>query len=403
MTDRSAVDTIRGYFYQFDMSIRSVLNLANGTDSISIECVEDIDLRTASDVTAVQCKYYAKSEYNHSVIKEAVMYMLSHFKEVKAGTKPKISYVIRGHYASGTEKLSAGIDVEFLKKHFLTHTTDKVKHYHHTELGLDDADLAEFLALLTVDINALEFDKQFQEVICQLKATFGCTSFSAEFFYYNNALRAIRELAIRSNPADRTITKQAFLENVNTSSILFNEWFVQKKGKKLHLAALRKEYFTALNVSPFERFFLIEINPASYIREELKELVFILSKKWSKTSKLEPNSFCPYLFVQGIPEDELLALKKELSVEGFKFVDGYDYQGADFSANSIGQKATHSNGTKIKILNSLGNLEETVNAITKTRKIYQFHLDQSYFEFANPSVGHVKIQVEQLSDIKGII
>lgn len=385
------------------MSIRSVLNLTNDTDSISIECIEDIDLRTASDVTAVQCKYYAKSEYNHSVIKEAVMYMLSHFKEVKAGTKPKISYVIRGHYASGQEKLSAGIDVEFLKRHFLTHTTGKVKRYHHTELGLDDADLAEFLALLTVDINALEFDKQFQEVICQLKAAFGCTSFSAEFFYYNNALRAIRELAIRSNPADRTITKQAFLENVNTSSILFNEWFVQKKGKRLHLAALRKEYFTALNVSPFERFFLIEINPASYIREELKELVFILSKKWSKTSKLEPNSFCPYLFVQGIPENELLALKKELSVEGFKFVDGYDYHGADFSANSIGQKATHSNGTKIKILNSLGNLEETVNAITKTRKIYQFHLGQSYFEFANPSVGHVKIQVEQLSDIKGII
>lgn len=96
MTDRSAVDTIRGYFYQFDMSIRSVLNLTNDTDSISIECIEDIDLRTASDVTAVQCKYYAKSEYNHSVIKEAVMYMLSHFKEVKAGTKPKISYVIRG-------------------------------------------------------------------------------------------------------------------------------------------------------------------------------------------------------------------------------------------------------------------------------------------------------------------
>lgn len=385
------------------MSIRSVLGLANDTDSISIECVEDIDLRTASDVTAVQCKYYAKSEYNHSVIKEAVMYMLSHFREVKAGTKQEMSYVIRGHYASGQEKLNAGIDVEFLKKNFLTHTTDKVKRYHHTELSLDDADLEKFLTRLTVDINALEFDKQFQAVVCQLKAAFGCTSFSAEFFYYNNALRVIRELAIRPNPADRTITKKAFLESVNTSSILFNEWFVQKKGKKLHLAALRKEYFTSLNVSPFERFFLIEIDPVSYSREELKELVFILSKKWSKTSKLEPNSFCPYLFVQGIPENELRALKKELSLEGFKFVDGYDYQGADFSASSIGQKATYSNGTRIKILNSLGNLNEAVSAITKTRKIYQFHLGQSYFELVNPSVSHVKIQVEQLSDIKEII
>ena len=271
------------------------------------------------------------------------------------------------------------------------------------ELSLDDADLEKFLTLLTVDINALEFDRQFQAVVCQLKAAFDCSSFSAEFFYYNNALRVIRELAIRSNPADRRITKKTFLEGVNTSSILFNEWFVQRRGKKLHLAALRKEYFTSLNVSPFERFFLIEIDPILYSREELKELVFILSKKWSKTSKLEPSSFCPYLFVQGIPEEELRALKKELSLEGFKFVDGFDYQGADFSANSIGQKATHSNGTRIKILNSLDNLNEAVSTITKTRKIYQFHLGQSYFELVDPSVSHVKIQVEKLSDIREII
>ncbi len=42
MTNRSAVDTIKGYFYQFGMSILSVLRLANDSDSISIECVEDI-------------------------------------------------------------------------------------------------------------------------------------------------------------------------------------------------------------------------------------------------------------------------------------------------------------------------------------------------------------------------
>lgn len=403
MTNRSAVDTIKGYFYQFDMSILSVLRLANDSDSISIECVEDIDLQTASDVTAVQCKYYAKTEYNHSVIKEAVRYMLSHFKEVKAGTKPKVSYVIRGHYASGQDKLSGSINIEFLKKHFLTYTTKKVERYHHVELSLTDSDLTEFLALLTVDINALEFDKQFQNVIKQLQNTFNCKQFSAEYFYYNNALRVTRELSIGSSPADRTISKKAFIDRVNTSSILFNEWFVQKKGKKLHLAALRKEYFTDLNISPFERFFLVEIDPASYVRAELKELIFILSKKWSKTSKREPTPFCPYLFIQGIPEDELLVLKKELSMEGLKFVDGYDYQGADFSANSIAQKATHSNGIKIKILNSLCNLEAAVNAITKTRKIYQFHLSQSYFEFTNPSLSHVKFQVAQLSDIKEII
>lgn len=403
MTDRSAVDTLRGYFYQFDLSILSVLRLPSADDSIEIECTEDIDIRTATEVTATQCKYYAKTEYNHSVIKEAVMYMLSHFKEANAGNKPKVKYAIKGYYASGQDKLDGGIDVDFLKKHFLTYTVDKVKHFHHTELGLDDADLGKFLALLDVDINAVEFDVQFGQIIRELETAFACKPFSAQYFFYNNALAIVRELSIKPDPADRTITKKAFLERVNTSSVLFNEWFVQKKGKKAHLAALRLEYFTALNVSPFERFFLIEVDPGTYVRDELKELIFLLSRKWSKLSRLEPMSFCPYGYVHGIPEDELLALKKELSTEGFKFVDGYDFQGADFSCASVAQKATHSNGIKIKFLNSLSNLEETVNSISKTRRMYQFHLGVGYFAFSNASVRHVKIQVELFADIKSII
>jgi hypothetical protein len=403
MTDRCAVDTLRGYFYQFDLSILSLLRLANEDDSIEIECTEDIDIRTATEVTATQCKYYAKTEYNHSVIKEAVMYMLSHFQEAKAGTKPKVKYVIKGHYASGHDKLDGGINIEFLKKHFLTYTVEKIKRFHHTELGLDDADLGEFLTILSVDINAVEFDAQFDEVIRELEATFGCKAFSAQYFFYNNALAVIRELSVKPKSGDRTITKKAFLEKVNTSSVLFNEWFVQKRGKKAHLAALRAEYFTELNVSPFERFFLVEVDPGTYVRDDLKELVFLLSRKWSRLSRFEPAPFCPYLYVHRIPEAELLALKKELSTEGFKFVDGYDFQGADFSAVSVAQKAAHSNGIKIKFLNSLSNVGEAVNSISKTRRLYQFHLGAGYFALSNVSVRHVKIQVELFADIKSII
>ncbi|WP_219856436.1 hypothetical protein [Pseudomonas capeferrum] len=187
MTDRSAVDTIRGYFYQFDLSILSVLQLASLDDSVEVECIEDIDIRAATDVTATQCKYYAKTEYNHSVIKDSVKHMVSHFKESLAGTKPKVLYSIKGHYASGQEKLDGGIDVEFLKKHFLTYTKEKVTYCHHIELGLSDAELEEFLKRLGIDVRAKEFDEQFREVVETLQAVFGGSPFSAEYFFYNNA------------------------------------------------------------------------------------------------------------------------------------------------------------------------------------------------------------------------
>lgn len=113
MTDRSAVDTIRGYFYQFDLSILSILRLKSPEDSVEIECTEDVDIRTATDVTATQCKYYAKTEYNHSVIKDAVKHMVSHFKATLTGKSIKVNYAIKGHYASGQEKLDGGVDVSF--------------------------------------------------------------------------------------------------------------------------------------------------------------------------------------------------------------------------------------------------------------------------------------------------
>ena len=54
MAERTAIDTIRGYFYQFDYSIISLLNLSQDTDSIVVEGVEDVDITTATETTAIQ-------------------------------------------------------------------------------------------------------------------------------------------------------------------------------------------------------------------------------------------------------------------------------------------------------------------------------------------------------------
>ncbi len=403
MATRSAVDTIRGYYYQFDLSILSILQLESLDDSVEIECVEDVDIRTATDVTATQCKYYAKTEYNHSVIKDAVKHMLSHFKEALLGVKPKVRYSIKGHYASGQEKLDGGIDLNFLKKNFLTYDKDNITYCHHIDLGLSDSELLEFLRHLSVDVRAKGFDEQFREVLAHLQTIFGGTPFAAEYFYYNNALAVIRDLSIKPAPTERSITKREFLSRIDTSTILFNEWFVEKKGKNAYLAKLRKEYFSELNLSPFERFFLIETDAGSYARADVKDIIFEISRKWSKLSSRDPSPFCPYIYVHGIADGELIALKREFSLEGFKFIDGHDFQGAEFNFRSITQKANYGNGIRVKILNTLEQLEETLDSVTKTRRLYQFHLGNTYFTYDNPAVRHVKIQIDRLADVISII
>ena len=223
MTDRAAIDTIRGYFYQFDYSIASLIELVDENDTIVIEGVEDVDIKTAKEETAIQCKYYAKTEYNHSVIAEPIRLMLNHFKEVKTGVKTQLKYKLRGFYKSGQGKLTLPIDVEFLKENFLTYTrtekvgasSAKVKHLHHVDIGLDDIALAEFITLLDIDINAKEFEKQYSDILSELKTKFNCSQFMSEYFFYNNALGLIRKLSKEPVYEDRRISKKAFFERIN--------------------------------------------------------------------------------------------------------------------------------------------------------------------------------------------
>jgi hypothetical protein len=72
MIERTATDTIKGYFYQFDLSILTLLELKDENHQITVEGIEDIDINNATVETAVQCKYHSKTEYNHSVIAKPI-------------------------------------------------------------------------------------------------------------------------------------------------------------------------------------------------------------------------------------------------------------------------------------------------------------------------------------------
>lgn len=412
MADRTAIDTIKGYFYQFDYSIEVLLLQTDENASIDIEVIEDIDLTTASEKTAIQCKYYSKTEYNHSLIAKPIRFMLDHFKEVKEGRKEKIRYKLFGHFKSGQDKLVLPIDLEFLKSAFLTYSKSEeiegvkkiTKFFYNHEIGItEDKDLEEFISLLEIDINAVEFEKQFKNIISELQSRFKCSHYTAENFFYNSALKIIKELATEADINKRKISKKEFLKRIDTSNIIFNEWFISIKGKKAHLLNLKKEYFTKLNVSPFERFFLIDVNPGDYDRTELKDLIFKISKNWSKVSKREPKPFCPYLFINNLPDSELIELKKELNSEDFCIIDGFDFQGAEFNVNSIIKRPDNNNQIKLKILNSIDYIDNTLNSIIKTKEVYQFYLETEFYKNHNPSIKYVGIQVEKLADIKNII
>ncbi|MCP4119658.1 MAG: hypothetical protein GY737_30510 [Desulfobacteraceae bacterium] len=402
MSDRSATDTIKGYFYQFDYSIEKILSLSGDNDEITVEGVEDIDIETSTERTAIQCKYYSKSEYNHSVIAKPIRLMLSHFKEVKNGAKPQIKYHLYGHYKSGQDKLSLPVDVSFLKEKILTYTKAKTKIEEHNILGLSDEELQEFLDLLSIDINAKNYINQFDNILTLFMGIYSCDKFEAEYYYYNNALNEIRKVAIENDVENRKIKKSYFLNKINNRQVLFNKWFLELKGRKRYHKELKDQYFRTLNKSPFERFFLIDL-PSSYSFSELKELIFIISKRYSNLKRREPQTYCPYIYFNNFVDADLIELKKQLYAEGFNFIDGVPFLGSDFSTKAISIKADCTNGIKIKILKNSMEISNTLNSISKTKKIYQFYFGKPFFINTDNGIANVRIQISKLDNIKEII
>ena len=68
MSKRSAEATIKGFLYQFDLTILKILKGARLASSVVVEGVEDIDQVFDDHVEYIQCKYYEGSSYNLSLI-----------------------------------------------------------------------------------------------------------------------------------------------------------------------------------------------------------------------------------------------------------------------------------------------------------------------------------------------
>ena len=375
---RDAVDTIKGYYYQFDYFILQLINLVNETDTVTIEGIEDVDIFDEKEMIAVQCKYYAKTAYNHSVIAKPIRLMLKDYVN-RTPEKRKIRYKLYGKYQSGQDKYPGSLSVEFAKKSLFTYTEKETPHILHEELNLTDEDIEEFLSKVDVDINAEDYYEQQEKVISNLGKIFQCERFEAEYYYYNNALRLVKEKAVQQKICNRIVSKREFLDKIDNKKMLFDKWYLQFKGIKNYCADIRKQYFSPKNVSPYERFFLIECDKV-VDDKKLISLIVKISKNWSKLSRREVKSFCPYIYFKGITEERLVELKKKLQREDIRLWDGYDFLGAEFAVDSIIRRANYENEIKVKIINHIENLNEILEKVTGIREIYQFYLDEPFYE-----------------------
>lgn len=378
MTNRSAVVPIKGYFYQFDQTIVRLLEGSKHL-SVTVEGIEDIDLDDGSDSAFVQCKYYEGTEYNHSVIKEAVIHMLRHFHAAGCPNGQVFKYRLYGHYKSGQHKLVVPLTDDFLKANFLTYKQDNVEHKVYEELGITGPQLADFRSLLDIDVNALSYDGQQTKLLKLLESEIsGCSVVDATVFYYPSAINVIQGLAIQADEAKRKITKERFLREVDRKEVVFSSWLREKFGADYYARLIRRKYFHSGSTKMLKasRFFVIDMAGEYDVNKATQMLVrmagFFSHKELDRTPPTD--RFCPYVLLRGLTPAELLELKKSLWDQGVVFNDGYPFHGAEFSPEALAVDPTKEKLWRIKFVPGEDQLSPAIAAVAgSVIEVYDFY------------------------------
>lgn len=405
MSTREAIDTITGYFYQFDKTILELLQQEQSDTLVCIEGIEDIDIVTADETSAIQCKYYAKTEYNHSVIKKPIILMLRHFADNR---NSDVKYHLYGHYESGHEKLHS-LSCASLKSNFLTYSkTEKgdggkkqtVTHCIHEELNLTDNDLEEFLDILTLDIHAPSIENQYKLIIEKIAKTLNVSESEAEFYHYNSALKVIQKLSMEQNRDKRYLSKRGFLKLIAVKDEIFDAWFIKRKGRTTYIKSVKKEYLlSGLNMEAFSRFFLIDCSPHENLAD-LKEAILLLANKWAKISKRQNPCFCPSIYLNGLAPEIRVELKSQIYSSGIIFKDAYPFKDSKLSSKHFNSAPSLENKVKFKFIDTIEDLKVLIKEADSIVEIYQFYKEGVYF--SNDQNKHIKIKIEDISYVKDL-
>lgn len=93
---RVADSTIKGFIYQFNVTLEQILESTH--EKIQIEgIIEDIDIVQDKDITAIQCKYHESAEnFNLSAIRKPILQMLK--TECESHRSLQLSYVLYAYF-----------------------------------------------------------------------------------------------------------------------------------------------------------------------------------------------------------------------------------------------------------------------------------------------------------------
>lgn len=419
---RSAISTIKGYFYQFDKSILEILEQSNETDMVTIEGIEDIDIENSDERNFIQCKYYEKTDFDNSIIRKPIQLMFRHYLENRTEPKDKnFTYRLYGYYKKGHEKLLE-LTTENLKTYFLDfskfgvidesgNSNYQIKNKKGEvifEETVEDDDIEDFKNHLFIDIKADSYENQIEKIKSKIQNDLSDYSEEDIELIYFNALKIIKDLACEHNIEKRQISKKEFWDRIKTKNYYFERWMSELLEWKNYKKIIHKKYFPRVsNLSPAHRFFILDCQGESV--NNVKNVISEISRKYSRLI----HQFSPYVYLYNtLNVDFVTELKEKLYEDRCFFKDGFPFKNSKFRFQEMLIKPDKFNGISVRILEHPINLSIVLQKLVEVERVDQLPINLYIFNKSNQlnlEIGNLdnrdysKINIRQIIDILDII
>lgn len=406
--NRAAIPTIRGYMYQFDATILTILRLSD-REQLIVEGLEDFDIGADDPSDLFQCKYYEAQNYTPAVFRDAILPMLKGYLELEVTARKVRQFHLYGYFKNSTpsefQPSLEDLKIALVQRRRVQTPTGQNKMEVinlQATLGVTDEVLQQFASQLIIHF-CEEYERHKAIVIDELKKVMNTSTVVAEEQYYPTALTLISELATRHKLRERRTTREQFCSGLLPSRTLINAWFLHELGDARFCREMRQKHFTRQNIDTSHRYFIVD---CSYpvIDEDLLSILATLRRKWSTHNvrrKPQAERYAPFVFFRGLAIEQLVIIKSTLQYSGIKFVDGYAFSGSSFNVEHVYIEQTYINSISLRFINTHTELLQCLTEVTGRHHVYDFYLDAPLLQ--DIEIPYTAIPIDSISKIEKII
>ncbi|MDA2342606.1 hypothetical protein PDN15_26885 [Bacillus cereus] len=319
---RSAEAGILGFTYQFIQSTIKILSLEDSQTTFTIEGIEDLDVASAEENLLIQYKYHDAKKFTLSTIDKPIALMFKHF--IDPNSQNPSNYVLFSYFGqkhTDSNKNIVTIDTQQDLQTLLNYANAKKIL---AGLNWSSSDELAFLKILKFE-EAVDFDESINQLTRLLKSTFNISEYESQNLFLANSIYYINQLAIKKTQQERTITKQQFIDYLNSQSQTLQHSIIQRLyGKKAYISFLKK-YMQAKNIKKFTSSYIIYLKD---INDHTSRFIIDLANKFVANNAKKDT--LPLTIIINDHSEKIINLKRNLlsinSTENHDllFNDGYE-------------------------------------------------------------------------------